>query len=501
MKPFKRTVVTIARNPGKNFVIFLVIFILGVVLSGAISIRRGIHNTEGQLMRGLPPIAMISDTFVGDERVVFSGNRELWEGELTAGILTEIGALPYVESYQLSGFSSVFSTDLSPFGDMPDGVSTWYGAENVPYEIFTLTGVSNHEIPSFTLGVNQLMRGRNFAEGERNAMVISSEFAEVNGLDIGSTVSVEALVFDVSGITGLFNWQEIFDHHIHDSLPRELEVVGIFETVAELSDEFRHSWEGISPALGMANTIYVPFSLIEELNAFRREAEIGLWGWSDLREVEGAYFLLSDSSYLIPFIETANNLLPSTHQIYTFSSTFGNLLVAFTHLRDIADWILYGAVFATIVILGLLMTLLLRERSYEVGIYLGLGEKKHVVFGQILGELFLNFTVALTLSIAVGNIFAGILTDRLIQDSLIQQEEDWNPFGFQGSVYSPLVESFFPGEMSQEVMLEAFDSSLDGLTITLIVLIGGTAVMASTLVPFLYLLHLSPKDVLLMKNI
>jgi len=52
-------------------------------------------------------------------------------------------------------------------------------------------------------------------------------------------------------------------------------------------------------------------------------------------------------------------------------------------------------------------------------------------------------------------------------------------------------------EMTTEEMMDAFDASLIFISAGLFYLIGGGAIILSTLIPVLYLLKLEPKEVLL----
>jgi len=60
MNIFKRSLISIKRNPGKSFLLLAMVFILGNIIAGAFSIRQSILNTEHRLWERTPPLATIS---------------------------------------------------------------------------------------------------------------------------------------------------------------------------------------------------------------------------------------------------------------------------------------------------------------------------------------------------------------------------------------------------------------------------------------------------------
>ena len=59
MNVLKRAWLSIFRTPVKTVVVFLAIFVLGVALSGAISVRNAIHTTDLSLRRNMRPVVIL----------------------------------------------------------------------------------------------------------------------------------------------------------------------------------------------------------------------------------------------------------------------------------------------------------------------------------------------------------------------------------------------------------------------------------------------------------
>ena len=99
MNPFKRVFISITRNLWKSSLLFLIVLILGSVVSGAISTNRAVENMAANLTERMLPVAMV--------RVDWGAFRELSDNPSATGynmpvdLFREIGALPYVQSYDI----------------------------------------------------------------------------------------------------------------------------------------------------------------------------------------------------------------------------------------------------------------------------------------------------------------------------------------------------------------------------------------------------------------
>lgn len=142
-----------------------------------------------------------------------------------------------------------------------ESLRNWLGNPQ-HYENFRVRGISNYKLHSIQIGINQLVDGRVFEEGEKNAAIISRKLAQLNDLEVGDTIELSIPIFDIVHIEGAFDWQEIFDNYIYSRLVEVVEVVGLFETTIEIeaSNDGMHQ----SAAMNLANHMYLPISLVRE---------------------------------------------------------------------------------------------------------------------------------------------------------------------------------------------------------------------------------------------
>ncbi|MCL1949262.1 MAG: FtsX-like permease family protein [Turicibacter sp.] len=499
MNIFKRSIISIKRNPGKSFLLVAMVFILGNVIAGAFSIRQSILNTEKRLWERTPPVATVDWI-----------DHSIWATApeaLTVTNFQDISNLSYVSNadFNLYNNGHLMSKDLiryfNPDWGLEDEQSLSVINQNIlqggatEYEHFRVRGVNNLDLMDIQAGLIQLSQGRTFVSEEENVAIISQNFANANNLVLGSSMQFDSIVFDTRGL-GAFDYAYMLENLIFTSKTVELTVVGIFESITD-GGQSLNPWE--SGEQEVLNRIYVPISLIEHLHPFHIQNAIYLHGHpQDLVTDFTSIFLLNDPRDMPSFAEAANEILPEGWQIAYIDNNFNQLIAAMDNMRWIADSVLLFAIGATLVTLTLLIILFIKDRKTEVGIYLSLGEKKHKIIGQILFEILSVATCALFLSFFSGNLIASHLSTHLLHQDLQQQiEEEPIVFGVSFESHLPQLANFDPGELSMEDMMEAFDTSLTPETMLLFFLVGTGIILSATIAPILYTMKMNPKEIML----
>ena len=92
MTYYRRAFASIKRKPGKSLILLLLVFILGTVISGAISISQAVVNTERGIRRSLPPVVTITEDWEAAQSI-FESQGEWPTDRLTPQMLREISQL------------------------------------------------------------------------------------------------------------------------------------------------------------------------------------------------------------------------------------------------------------------------------------------------------------------------------------------------------------------------------------------------------------------------
>lgn len=531
-----RAWLNITKKPGKSGVLALLVFLLGTILAGAISISRAIGSMEESLFLRMPAVSTL---FLDAERTareaeVFQWDLgpEFWNApQPTQEEISRIGELPYVRSYDMVMIPSMMSRDLEwvvppideerlpgaftadHFESELSGMRRWGGA----METLGGRGVTNPELTDIESGLIELVAGRTFTQEEidtgASKAVVSRLFAEENQLQVGATFMVENIAHNVAAMSraGYGNFTVVWDDErfmeAHQEV--ELEIIGIFDVAREFMYENYQSSFELSQALSrnthLHNRIYVPIGLANEMIRFVNDgmqrildelieafpADGALMVQEEPR-VE-AVFVLYDPRDLERFATAATDLLPGYWGIADLRGVDSAVTASMDTMLSIADMILWVTVGATIIILSLLITLFLRDRRHEIGIYLAVGERKWKVLVQLLVEVLTVSMVAVVLALFVGNSLSGVVSQNLLEQSLIAEQEGANV----EMMVSDNLALLNPGELTMEELALLYDTSLDKATLAIILGASSGILILSTLLPMSYVLKLNPKEILM----
>jgi len=539
MNAFKRAITNIKRQPLKNGVLLVLILILATALSGAISIRQAINNTEVNMLSRVPAVATLSlNTHAAAEEAGVSTMQlgpEFWHtNRPTREEISAVGNLPYVRVYDAIMLPSVFSQDLEwavidiDEDQLPAGVSL----ETIEWSVvgvrswsdgyvesFEGRGVANPDLVDIDGGLIELVTGRTFTQAEidngEQVVIVPQFFAEQNDLYVGATIELENIVHNMAAMSREGKYD--FVSHWHDERfmaahrMLEFEVIGIFDSYGEFNYQ-NYDADGIFTGLNeyarLHNRIYMPITVADDILTFEKEGmELII---DEILEVFEAHtaeefvrdepwiqsiFILHDPRDLDVFQDAASGMLPGFWEVNSLRDVNASLISSMDTMRNIADYILYAAVVATIVVLTLTITLLLRDRRHEIGIYMALGEKKGKVIFQFLTEIIIVAAVAIIIALFIGNGISAAISRNLLEQNLIDNAEQSSMVYGDGELPWELI-LFNQGEISIEETLEMYDTSLDSGLVFTFIGIGAVVILLSTVIPIAYVVKLEPKKVL-----
>jgi len=504
MTVFKRAWISIVRKKVKTGILFLTILLLGIVASAAISATQAILNAELNLRRNLPAVAtIVQNEALTVEHLELYGEVRGFEW-VTAELIETIGGLPQVRGFDYAiidhGF---FSTDVRQSRSLEP-----YAALNAPdedilnmiefmsllyqegFDSFRVKGVFRPEVLDVETGIIELLEGRVFTAAEMATeptfvAIVSEVFAIENELVLGDTFTLHAMAFDEEG-------QATID------VPVALEIIGIFAPTVEMNQNA--SSIDIMNHIELNQLIYVPMNVsksvaltIQDLHPDVAERFTGF-------AYEDVLFALYDPLDLEIFKEVASQLLPEFWLMDDLTNVFAHMSSSMEIVRELASFIVLGAAVATLLVLGILITLFLYDRKHEIGIYLALGEKRSKVIGQMLIEVVLTACVAIIIALFIGNQVASHLSVDMLRTELARQAEE----GFNHISMGAFNDLHVMGhgiEMTHEEMLAAYSVSLDVQTIFIFALSSIAMIIFSTILPTIYLIRLKPKDILMKASI
>jgi len=494
----ERAKISITRRIVKSIILLTAIFILASTIIGAVSVESIFRNTDVNLRRKMRPVLSINR----ESHLVFMGYPIM-----TLNVVREIASLSYVAEYDYTLYYPVFSFSLHQHNHAARGQALQFGMPTM----FLILGSSRPNFFQLVNGDIELVEGRTFEEYElvssgenRSVAIISEAFAEENGLRVGDTFDLYQHVFRKVG--DFVTPESFLEENVYDRITLELTVIGLYDVpiVEERHEEAYLRTDRDS----LLDNIFVPNWAVEDIGIRISEShvsrQINVENLSSDEVIEHfpvsitPIFMLDDPASMENFREIALPMLPEHYDFVDLSSTFDEIESSMENLLYVADFILFASIGATTLTIGLIVTLFLRDRREEIGIYLTLGASKMNIIGQILLEVLVIALVGITLAVFAGNFISGVMTQNILRNEMVaNQEQRENEWIFEGG-YTILDRVGIPSpRLTPDEMIDAFDVSLDTEAIALFYGIGLSAIMLSALIPTIFIVRLNPKKVLL----
>ena len=242
----------------------------------------------------------------------------------------------------------------------------------------------------FSSGVFTIKEGKNIEENDKNSIIVHEEFAKQNNLKLGDEVDLELLDIEKSG--------KIKSH--------KFKIIGIFsgkkqETYTGLSSDFSE------------NMVFVDYSTSQEIlnksennkiankilmySGSAESTDLALNKLKELKIDESKYFVEKDSN------------------------AFEESLESVSGIKHIIKIMTYSIMLGGMVVLSLILILWLRERIYEIGIFLSIGTSKIQIIMQFIFELIFISIPSIISSLFLGNVLLKVIVDGFInsEDSII----------------------------------------------------------------------------------
>ena len=235
----------------------------------------------------------------------------------------------------------------------------------------------------FSSRVFTIKEGKNIEENDKNSIIVHEEFAKQNNLKLGDEVNLELLDIEESG--------KIKSH--------KFKIIGIFsgkkqETYTGLSSDFSE------------NMVFVDYSTSQEIlnksennkiankilmySSSAESTDLALNKLKELKIDESKYFVQKDSN------------------------AFEESLESVSGIKHIIKIMTYSIMLGGMVVLSLILILWLRERIYEIGIFLSIGTSKIQIIMQFIFELLFISIPSIISSLFLGNVLIKVIAGGLI---------------------------------------------------------------------------------------
>ncbi|WP_245299384.1 FtsX-like permease family protein [Weissella confusa] len=105
------------------------------------------------------------------------------------------------------------------------------------------------------------------------------------------------------------------------------------------------------------------------------------------------------------------------------ASQYKTVAASMKNVAAFASKIVWIVSIAGVLILGLIIILITRERRREIGILVSIGESKPKVVAQLFTEMLVILAIPLGIATAAGNSVSGLVGKQLVQQQTTQQKQ------------------------------------------------------------------------------
>ena len=321
---------------------------------------------------------------------------------------------------------------------------------------------------NYVNGTIKLTSGEAFDETKDDTAIISYELATENNLKVGDKITITS----------------------SDDKDVELEIIGIYQNSE--TDKFNNNY----------NLIYVNTNTGAKLLT-EEEYNDGNY------KVSKAVFYLDDPENADKFKEEANKLVTDFSDrnltLDIDNESYEQMISSIEGVAKFSNTVLVIVIIASIVVISLMVINSLKDRNYEIGVLLSLGEKRKKIIGQFIIELVIIATLAFITSIGSSLLVSQKLADTLLENqTTVTEKMNTSVSGNRGNgaVMNRNMnkrEDMSIGKMTglgTSKTIDSIDVSVTLKDIALLFVIGYGIILVSMIVPSIKILHSDPKDIL-----
>ncbi|WP_459128019.1 ABC transporter permease [Latilactobacillus curvatus] len=498
MNFIKRAWQNVIFKKGRSFLLIIVMTVIMIFIMAGLLIRNAaittVNNTKQQVDASVTLSANRDQAFKkmrasasSDAPSTTATRPKLTMPSVKLKDVTAISKLSGLANYNVSVTTSANASSIkaittssssSNSGGMMGGGPGGNAESSTSTGDLQITGVLNTAtLSDFKDNTSKITKGSALNSSDKNTsnVVIESELAKENSLKVGDTIKVKASTTGKKAYT--------------------LKVVGIYKT--------SQSSGGMGPQqTDPANVIYTAYTLANQIK--------GQTG-----KVDSATFTLSDPTKKNSFVKAAKKIINTKKFTVTADdSTYQSLKQSMQKMASFANKIVWLVAIAGTVILALIIILMVRERRYEMGVLLSLGEKRVKIVDQLLVEMLMLLIVSLALA-DIGGRFAGQALSKQVMRSVTtetttsSQTNNMQPGGNGGPSGAqapsgqtggnrPSGQMPQPGQsVKKAVKASNLDLKISAVTLMQLGAFGFTIIAFAVLLASLNILRLEPRKILI----
>ncbi|HDK7163463.1 TPA: ABC transporter permease [Clostridium botulinum] len=481
MNFLKRAMLSISKKKIKSLILFVVLLVIANMVLVGLSIQTATKKSTELAREKLGSDVTLK---VNDQKFMEQRRNNKEEGSssrpsLTTDIADTLKDNEHVTQYNYisssfglaKNFENVKNEDSSDdtnSEEKPKGMFKMGGSDVTTMPEISFSGtIATNLLSDFKDGDSKIAEGRGITKDDagKNVAVIEKNLAKENSLKVGSKIQVAS---------------------VDENTTLELEVVGIYEANSDEGTNDNRNMDFLNPY----NKIYMPYDVVSKVST-----------GDSTNSITSAVYFMDNADNIESFKEYAKNkkidletyTLDANDQLYT------QMVGPIENVGSFSKTLVATVSIAGAMILVLIIALSLKDRKYEIGVLLSLGESKFKVISQLIVEVLLVASIAFATSAFTGNLAANKIGDTLLANEIEVTEsssaQENQNFGGRGTM------AVGPGRMNSNVtknadVVKEIDVSVTSKDLEKLAGIGLLIVIASAAIPTISVLRFSPKTIL-----
>ncbi|MEY8311403.1 ABC transporter permease [Oscillospiraceae bacterium 42-9] len=453
----KRAFLYIIRKRGKSLILLLTLLVISIfVLTGlsiltaaeqsALSLRQSVGGSiKLELDENSPNWTYQQG--VGGTMVGYTGT------PITDADIEKIMDISGIKGYNGVGDGSVFAIDFSFISGFSFGAGSDYSR---------LPSVTNSEYFNyFRRGAFKLVEGRYITPEDDHAVLISTAIAELNGLRLGDTITVQCC----------------YDEGDYPNVP--LKIVGIYEAP---DDGGFHT-----TSTDKRNRLIIDHKAMQEI--MQRDS---------IQYDNGVEFFVDDPKNIDAIAAEIRKLDLdwSCFKLTVDNTAYEAVASPLTAMQSMVTGLIIGIIVVSIGILALILNMWIKQRTHEIGILLSVGVGKVQIVCQYILETLMIAIIAFGLSYCTSGAIAQGTSNLLFAQAVQNQPEMDIELPDDGTEYLDITGQYIPYDTSNMVTPENVEVHVTPASLLWVCLLGIVICTAAVTLASLPVMKMQPKNIL-----
>ncbi|MDQ8057759.1 ABC transporter permease [Bacillus velezensis] len=472
MNFIKRAFWSMKEKKGKTFLQLVVFSVICIFVLSGLTIQSAAKKSSELARQQLGgSVTLQADRQKQMAQQQKDGEKRTFESTpISVSDAKKLTSLQHVKNYN---FLTTASANAETFdaikssGDSPSSGAGRFqggGRQMISADISIEGVLSTALLDDFTGGSSKITDGRAITKTDADAKVavINETLADQNKLKVGGSITVSSAA--------------------DDSVKTKLKIVGIYKTTSSGDDQAQH-FSFLNPD----NKIYTPYT-----------AAAALKGSDYKNKISSAVYYMDDAKYIDSFVAAAKktSIDDKTYALTTNDQVYQQMVGPIENVASFSKNVVYLVSIAGAVILGLIVMMSIRERKYEMGVLMAIGEKRWKLIGQFLTEILVVAVIAIGIASVTGSLVANQLGNQLLSQQVSSADDSQQQTSGWGGGEMPRGGGLFGQHSSGADVISTMQVNVSLNDLLILGGIGVAIAVIATLLPSVSVMRLHPKTIL-----